>query len=137
MVLNLQRDMQLRTMLSILLAVTGDIKMLTFDTPMAYRRNFPQQVRVGQDIFQVTHRGGVPRTHRSTGIRIYNETNREHWERVIQKGLPPIQKKSVLIRNEQSNHSVKRFEQFTEHILESMTITLKPHWAEKIRHSSL
>ena len=81
----------------------GDIKALTFDIPIAYKKNFPQQVHVGHDIFQVTHRGGVRRTHKAVGLQIYNETNPEHWERVIQKGLSPTQRKSVLIPDEQAS----------------------------------
>ena len=47
---------------------------------------------------------------------MYSETNREHWEKVLNKGISPLQRKSVLIPDTSTPHSSTRFGQLKEHI---------------------
>ena len=76
-----------------------------------------------KEAIQVAHRGGLPRDHPIAGPTVYSETNREHWDNVIQRGTPGGLRKNVLIPDKASIHSYARFDQLSEH-----TLTIDDTW---------
>ena len=66
----------------------GNCRVLTFDIPSSNKLKFPQPIVLQKETIQVTHRGGLPRDQTIIGPTVYSETNREHWDNVIQKGMP-------------------------------------------------
>ena len=50
------------------------------------------------------------------GLPVYSETNREHWEKVLNKGVSPLQRRSVLIPDANVPHSPARCGQLREHV---------------------
>ena len=103
----------------------GNCRVLTFDIPYSTKTKFPQSFVFQKETIQIAHRGGLPRDQMITGPTVYCETNREHWDRVLQKGMPGSQRKNVLIPEKNSIQSTMRFGQLTEHL-----ITVENDWHE-------
>ena len=97
----------------------GNCKVLTFDIPSSSKHKFPYSFAMQKETIQVAHRGGLPRDQSVTGPTVYSETNREHWENVIQRGMPGGFRKNVLIPDKSSVHSTARFDQLSEHTFTS------------------
>ena len=93
----------------------SDLKVLTFDTPVANKPYFPKRMQL------ITHRGGMPKIHQPNGIPVYCETNREHWGKVLNQGISTLQRKNVLIPDASAPHSNVRCDQFPEHSSKSDT----------------
>ena len=83
----------------------SDLKVLAFDAPVSYKQQVPLRIHIQQHYVQISHRGGLPKVHRPTGLPVYSETNREHWEKVLNKGVSPLQRRSVLIPDAEVPHS--------------------------------
>ena len=57
---------------------SSELKVLTFDSPIACKPHFPTRMHLQNDFVQITHRGGMPKVHQPNGIPVYSESNREH-----------------------------------------------------------
>ena len=73
------------------------------------------RIYIQQHYVQVAHRGGLPKVYLPNGLPVYNETDREHWEKVLNKGVSPLQRKSVLVPDVDAPHSPARCGQLREH----------------------
>ena len=93
----------------------SDLKVLAFDAPASYRQQIPMRIHIQQHYVQVAHRGGLPKVYQPNGLPVYNETDREHWEKVLNKGVSPLQRKSVLVPDANAPHSPVRCGQLREH----------------------
>ena len=97
----------------------GDVQVLTCDSPAVNKDRFPKRIRILNEMIQISHRGGLPKQYQHNGVPVFCESNREHWEKVLNKGISPQQRMSVLIPNDIMPHALSRFGQFKEH--ESIT----------------
>ena len=94
----------------------GDQTVLAFDIPITSKHMVPRQHQVGHEVIEVTHRGGMPKIFRPPGAPVYCESNREHWEKIVYKGLPSVRRKTVLTPNDKMTHSITRFGLLKDHV---------------------
>ena len=97
----------------------GDQKVLAFDAPVPKKTLIPYQHQFGHEVISITHRGGMPKMFQPPGAPVYCESNREHWEKVVFKGLPSLRRKTVLTPNSKLPHSVSKFGFLKDHIFSS------------------
>ena len=109
----------------------GDQRVLAFDIPIAKKSMIPYQHQFNQETVEVVHRGGMPKLFRPAGAPANCETNREHWEKIVYKGLPSTRRKTILTPNDKMPRSVTRFGFLKDHTFSASQTTYEVTFAHE------